>query len=255
MKAADLYVKSDALVGIEAILAGLDRKLGAGGPTAAAIRTKELAHRIATEPADSMSFDIALDVLDPRKAIEALDVVIPKDWDIVIGGGHQSYFNTQMRGRPAERYTTVREFGAVGNGLSYALGVAAARRQGRDGKIVLFEGDGGLLFHIQELETLKRQGYRILICAMNDGGYGSEFHKLRADGLDDSLAIFGRPAFENIARGFGLRGHEIRDVSVIPKLFADFTAQGETEIWNIQISDKIIAPVMRQTVKRGHGNM
>jgi hypothetical protein len=41
---------------------------------------------------------------------------------------------------------------------------------------------------IQELETLKRQGCRILICAMNDGGYGSEFHKLRADGLDDSLA-------------------------------------------------------------------
>ena len=42
----------------------------------------------------------------------------------------------------------------VGNGLSYALGVAAARRQGRDGKLVLIEGDGGLLFHIQELECV-----------------------------------------------------------------------------------------------------
>ena len=188
-KAADIYVKSDALAGIEAILAGLDKKLGVGKPTAAAIRTKELAHRIATEPADSMPFDIAPGVLDPREVIKALDAVIPKDWDIVVVGGHQAYFNTQMRGRPAERYTTVREFGAVGNGLSYALGVAAARWQAREGKIVLFEGDGGLLFHIQELETLKRQGFRILICAMNDGGYGSEFHKLRADGLDDSLAV------------------------------------------------------------------
>ena len=45
-----------------------------------------------------------------------------------------------------------------------------------------------------------------------------------ADGLDDSLAVFGRPALENIARGFGLRGHEIRDLSLIPKLFADFVA-------------------------------
>jgi thiamine pyrophosphate-dependent acetolactate synthase large subunit-like protein len=162
MKAADLYVKSDALVGIEAILAGLDKKLGAGKPTAAAIRTKELAHRIATEPSDSMEFEVATGVLDPRKAIEALDTVIPKDWDIVIGGGHQSYFNSQMRGRPA---------------------------------------------------------------------------------------------FEDIALGFGLRGNEIRDVSVIPKLFRDFTAQGESEIWNIQISDQVIAPVMRQTVKRGHGVM
>src|SRR5438034_5985623 len=62
---------------------------------------------------------------------------------------------------------------------------------------------------------------------MNAGGYGSEFHKLRVDGLDDSLAVFGRPALEKIARGFDLRGHEIRNVSVIPKLFADFAAQGE----------------------------
>ena len=32
-KAADIYVTSDALVGVEAILAGLDRKLGVGKPT------------------------------------------------------------------------------------------------------------------------------------------------------------------------------------------------------------------------------
>ena len=68
-KAADIYVRSDALIGIEAILAGLDKKLGVGKPTAAAIRTKELAHRIATEPADSEPFDIAPGVLDPREVI------------------------------------------------------------------------------------------------------------------------------------------------------------------------------------------
>src|SRR4029078_1638756 len=140
----------------------------------------ELAHRIATEPADSEHFDIEPGVLDPRAVVEAVDKVVPKDWDGVVGGGHQPYFPAQMRGRPAERYTTVREFGAVGNGLSYALGVAAGRPQGRGGESVLFEGDAGLLFHIQELETLKRQGYRILICAMNDGGYGSRCYKLPA---------------------------------------------------------------------------
>src|SRR6201991_4176124 len=34
-KAADIYVRSDALVGAEALLAGLDKKLGVGKPTAA----------------------------------------------------------------------------------------------------------------------------------------------------------------------------------------------------------------------------
>ena len=90
---------------------------------------RELAHRIATEPANSIR-STSRGSLDPRReVIKALDAVVPKDWDIVVGGGHQAYFNTQMRGRPAERYTTVREFGAVGNGLCYALGVAAARRR------------------------------------------------------------------------------------------------------------------------------
>src|SRR5258707_13544465 len=192
-KAADIYVRSDALLGVETILAGLDKKLGVGKPTAAPIRSKELAHRIATEPADSMPFDIAPGELDPREVVRAIDAIVPKDWDVVVGGGHQAYFNTQMRGRPAERYTTVREFGAVGNGLSYSVGVAAARWQGHEGKIVLFEGDGGLLFHIQELVTLKRHGFRILICAMNDGGYGSEVYKLRAAGGGHRFARFCPP--------------------------------------------------------------
>src|SRR2546423_1623862 len=186
-QAADIYVRSDALAGVEAILAGLAKTLGAGKPTAATIRSKELAHRIAIEAPDAMPVDLQPGVLDPRAVIAAIDAVVPKDWDIVVGGGHQAYFNAQMRGRPAQRYTTVREFGAVGNGLSYALGVAAARRQGRGGKIVLFEGDGGLPFHIQELETLQRPGPPLPICAMNDGGYGSEIHKPRADRVDRSL--------------------------------------------------------------------
>src|ERR1700742_3714381 len=74
--AADLYIRSDALVGVEAILAGLDNKLGVGKPTAAAIRTKALAHRIGTDPADSEPFDIEPGVLDPRAVVEAIDNVV-----------------------------------------------------------------------------------------------------------------------------------------------------------------------------------
>ena len=255
LSAAQLYIKADARAAAEAITAALDSALGAGKPTAAAIRTKELAHRIAHDPADDVAFEIAPGVLDPRAVIRALDGVIPKDWDIVGGSGHQAYFNSQMRGRPAERYLTIREFGAIGNGLAYAMGVAAARRQGRDGRLVLIEGDGGLLMHIQELETLKRHGLRMLICVLNDGAYGSEIHKLRADGVDDSGAIFGRPPFEAIARGFGLRGAEVRDLGRLPELFAGFAGQGDTEIWNIQISDQVTAPSMRKTIAKGHGVM
>src|SRR5262249_57141369 len=123
LKAADLYVRSDALVGVEALLAGLDKTLGAGKPTAAAIRSKELAHRIATEPSDSVPFDIAPGVLDPREVIRAIDAVVPKDWDIVVGGGHHAYFHTPLPPRPPERPPTAPPSRAPGRRLPAALRV------------------------------------------------------------------------------------------------------------------------------------
>ena len=253
--AAHLFITADAKATAEALLAELDATLGAKKPGAAIIRTNELAHRIATELPDDHHFEIAPDVLDPRAVIRTLDDIIPKDWDIVSGSGHQAYFNSQMRGRPPEKFCVIREFGAIGNGLSYAIGVAAARAEGGNGKVVLIDGDGSLLMHIQELETLKRHGMRVLICVLNDGAYGAEIHKFRHEGEDDSGAIFGRPAFEAIAQGFGLIGAEIRDLARVPDLFKAFSAQRETCVWNFQISDQVVAPTMRRNVARGHGKM
>jgi thiamine pyrophosphate-dependent acetolactate synthase large subunit-like protein len=157
-----------------------------------------------------------------------------------------------MRGWDPEKFHVMRDFGAVGSGLSYTVGVAAARRSG---KVVIFEGDGSLLMHIQELETLKRYRLKALICVMNDGAYGSEIHKLRQDGIDDSGAIFGRPDFAAIATGFGLRGARITDVGQFRSLFQDFQANDTAEVWDIPISDKVLTPRMRTTLKVGHGVM
>ena len=73
-------------------------------------------------------------VLDPRRVIDELDRIIPKDWDSVSGSGHQSYFHSVMRGRKPENYHVIREFGAIGNGVPFAIGVAAARKDGKTAK-------------------------------------------------------------------------------------------------------------------------
>jgi thiamine pyrophosphate-dependent acetolactate synthase large subunit-like protein len=247
LRAAHQFVVADAQLAAEAMTGAIQAR---GGRTAAVARKPALAERLKTEPADSTVFDVADDVLDPRAVIATLDAIIPKDWDIVSGSGHQAYFNSQMRGRSPSNYHVIREFGAIGNGLSFAMGVAAARGHG---KVVLIDGDGGLLMHIQELETLRRHGLRILLCVLNDGAYGSEIHKLRADGVDESGAVFGRPAFQDVARAFGLRGVEFRNVSTMASAFRDFEQQPLAEVWNIQISDQVTAPVMRKLITRGHG--
>ena len=133
-----------------------------------------------------------------------------------------------MRGRPAERYTMVREFGAVCNGLSDALGVAAARRQGPQGKIVLFEGDGGLLF-ISRARDVKRCGYRLLICAMNDGGYGSEFHKLAPTASTIAWLCSAGRRSKRLPAALGYAATRSAMCPAIPQLSAYFAAQGDSE--------------------------
>jgi thiamine pyrophosphate-dependent acetolactate synthase large subunit-like protein len=245
-KVADRYLRADAKLAVEAML---DR-LGERPNTNAQVRTPELARRMREDPADLTVYEIPDGVLDPRAVIEELDRVLAKDYDTVCGSGHQSYFHSIMRGWDPEKYHQMRDFGAIGNSIGYAVGIAAARR---NGKVILFEGDGSLIMHIQELETIRRHGLKLLICIMNDGAYGSEIHKFRQEGMDDSAAIFGRPDFAAIAKGFGLRGATVTDVGQFEELFRAYEAQDTAEVWDIHISDQVVTPRMRKQLRVGHG--
>src|SRR5690606_5079868 len=131
--------------------------------------------------------------------------------------------------RPQERFLTIREFGAIGNGISFAMGVAGARP---DRTVVLFDGDGSLMMHVQELETIRRHGMNMLIVVMNDGAYGSEVHKFRAEGMPEDGSVFGRCDFAAIARGFGLDGKTFNSLDELPKLLEAFKKKGGAAVWD-----------------------
>lgn len=234
--AAQEHMRADARLGVEALTKTIAKRANEW-------RTPALAKEIAERPADGAVFPAEPDVHDPRDVVTALDAAIPGDWELVNSSGHCSYYFAQMPGRPQEKFLTIREFGAIGNGISYAMGVAQARP---DTPVVMFDGDGSLLMHIQELETIQRHHMNILIVVLNDGGYGSEIHKLRADGLSDAGAVFGRTDLAAVARGFGMAGETINDLSALPKLIESFAQSGGAAVWDIPISDKVVSPVIRR---------
>ena len=240
--AARHVMRADARLGVEAIL----ERLPAGGRPG--WRTPALARAIAETPPDTAEFPPEPGVLDPRDVVAALDAALPIDWHMVNSSGHCSWFFAQMR-RPHDRFLTIREFGAIGNGISYAMGVAAAHPERT---VVLFDGDGSLLMHVQELETIRRHGMNILICILNDGAYGSEIHKLRDEGLPDAGAVFGRTDLGAIARGFGLGGRAVEDLSDLPALVEEFAATGGAAVWDFPVSDRVASPVIRRAHPNGH---
>ena len=232
------HLRADARLGVEALTAALPARTTMW-------RNESMAARIRDSKPDSHVFEIEPGLLDPRDAVGALERALPADWELVNSSGHCSWFFAQMPSRPQERFLTIREFGAIGNGISFAMGVAAARP---DRPVVLFDGDGSLIMHVQELETIKRHRMNILIIVMNDGAYGSEVHKLRSEGMPEDGSVFGRCDFAAIARGFGLDGRTVKRLDDLPKLLKEFAASGGAAIWDFHVSDKVVSP----TIRRAH---
>jgi len=234
------HLRADARLGVEALTAALTEEMRA---RKGSWRSDAMAARIRDTKPDSMKFEIAPGLLDPREVVEALEKILPQDWEMVNSGGHCSWFFAQMPSRAQERFLTIREFGAIGNGISFALGVAAARPERT---VVLFDGDGSLMMHVQELETIKRHGLRILVVVMNDGAYGSEVHKLRSEGMPEEGSVFGYSDFAGIARGFGLAGKTFKSLGDLPKALAEFAASGAAAVWDFHVSDKVTSPSIRR---------
>ena len=232
------HLRADARLGVEALTAALPAR-------SKGWRTEEMARRIRDSKPDSHEFEIEPGLHDPRLVVEALEEALPRDWELVNSGGHCSWFFAQMPSRPQERFLTIREFGAIGNGISFAMGVAAARP---DRRVVLFDGDGSLMMHVQELETIRRHGLNILIVVMNDGAYGSEIHKLRSEGMPEDGAVFGYCDFGSIARGFGLSGTTVKDLGDVRELVSGLRAGEGPALWDFHVSDKVVSP----TIRRAH---
>lgn len=231
------HLIADARLAAEALLDATE------GLSAPGLRDDGLAARLRDAHADPVAFDIEPGTLDPRAFIRALGDVLPRHYDIVSGTGQQGYFHTALRGFRPEAYHYCRDFAAVGNGLAYAAGVAAARGHGR---VVLFEGDGGLLMNVQELETIARENIPLLVVVSNDGAYGSEIHKLRKDGLSDRATVFGRGDLAATARSFGLRGETIDDLGQVARCMAAYDADPRPTLWNVMVSDQVVNPVLRR---------
>ena len=84
----------------------------------------------------------------------------------------------------------------------------------------------------------------ILTIVLNDGGFGSEFHKLRAAGASLEGSIFGRPDFAAIGTSFGLVGSTVKTSLDLTTAVDYFLENNQPAICDVHISDKVASPQM-----------
>lgn len=200
----DESIVGDARLTAEALLA----ELGPGNGTE--WRSSELEARIEQiDPWRGIDFVEKDGVIDPRLVTKMADELLPRKRQLIISIGHfmgspSIHFNVND---PMNLVFPWR-LGQIGCGVPVAVGAALGRP---DLLTVLFEGDGGLMATIPELETAARYKIPLLAIVIDDGGYGAERYGNLVTGKSNHLVDIDNPDFAQVARAFGLDAYTVSD--------------------------------------------
>ncbi len=232
-RAADCYVQGDAAVTTQA----LDDLLAQAKVSKEGYRTTAVKKALAGADRDAAEYEIEAGTVDPREASRIVDERLPVEIGIAIGVGHSFAFPVMIMKKPRELQIYANGFGSIGQTFATAIGAAVAL----DGKpFVAIEGDGGAMQNIQELDTLRRSGAKLLFIIMNDQTLGAEYHKLKAAGIEPALANVESPDFAAVARGFGVRGKTARTLEEVAACVDEFLAGDGAMVMDMRISRNVL---------------
>ena len=185
---------------------------------------------------DAAEYEIETGTVDRREVSRVIDDCLPSDVGIAIDVGHSFAFPVMIMKKPRVLHEFVNGFGAIGQTLPTAIGMAVALGK----PFALIEGDGGAMQNIQELDTASRLGIKLLFIVLNDEGLGAEYHKLKASGFDQNLASVRSPDFGAVALGFGCRGRVARTLDEVGAGIAEFIAGEGPMVLDLRISRNVV---------------
>lgn len=179
------------------------------GHDARGLATSELADRLASHaPADEFIDGSTESVIDPRALMVWLNDVLPPDRTVVCDvGGFMEVPLRYLEVVEPRAHVLPAAFGSVGLAMGTAIGAAVAE-PGRPTLAVM--GDGGwMMGGINGLDTAVSRGLDLVVCVLNDGGYGIEHRALVAKGTDPSIASMSWPSPCRVARSLGADSVEV----------------------------------------------
>jgi acetolactate synthase-1/2/3 large subunit len=190
------------------------------------------------------------DGIDPRAAMREIGSGLPDDAVVVCGAGHFWAFPIQYLPLPtsASFYASY-HFGSIGQTLPFALGVALAVAPR---PVIAFDGDGSVLMHIQELDTLARHGVPLKLFVVNDRAFGAELHRMPLLGIDAALGSLPRPSFAAVAEAFGASGAEASTVDALQAAMKEALADDGPFVVDLLVSRQVVCSPYRRL--RGEAN-
>ena len=149
--------------------------------------------------------DLLFEVQPQAAFAKAIRSVLPDDGVFISEMTQVGYWaNSGFPVYEPRTYLTPGYQGTLGYGFATALG-AQAGNPGK--KVVSINGDGGFMYNVQELSTMKRHGLNVAAVVFNDNAYGNVRRIQRESFGGRTIASdLLNPDFAKLAESFGVAG-------------------------------------------------
>jgi acetolactate synthase-1/2/3 large subunit len=138
------------------------------------------------------------------------------------------------------RYLRAGQSGALGAEVPYGLGASFADH---DAPVVVFVGDGGVGYHVTELDTAERYGRAFVIVVLDDEQWGAiALPQIARYGESYEMAL-PRRDWTKVAQGLGCRGYLCQDREAIKAAVTDALASKKPALIQVPVRS-VISPYM-----------
>jgi acetolactate synthase I/II/III large subunit len=178
--------------------------------------------------------------IHPARICKEITDALPANGVVVSDTGHAGMWTSQMVDlkQPGQRY--IRCAGSLGWGLPGAMGAKCALP---DQPVLCFTGDGGLYYHMTELETALRYGINLVVLVNNNRALSQEFPSLKRNydgkphGHSDELWRFSDFNFAKVAEAMGCAAFRVEQPGKIKAALQEAFSIGNKPVVVEVISD------------------
>ena len=184
--------------------------------------------------------------LRPERICKEITEALPAEGVLVSDTGHAGMWTGQMIEitKPGQRY--IRCEGSLGWGLPGAMGVKCGLP---DRPVVLFTGDGGIYYHLAELETAARHGINLVVIVNNNNSLNQEIPLVKAayrekrDTLSGEIWRFQKGInLARVAEELGCAGFRVEKPGEVKELLPKALAMGKPVVIDVASEEQALAP-------------
>jgi acetolactate synthase-1/2/3 large subunit len=181
--------------------------------------------------------------LHPAAVVQALGRMLQPEDIVVADTGYMGAWTGACYPVRAPGRHYIRAAGSLGWALPAAMGAQLARPQRR---VVCVSGDGGMGYHIGELETALRCRIPVVVVVLNNRSLAFEYHEQKYNWQNQIVAEvndFVDVDYGAVARAFGARGSRVETLEQFAQALEEALRDAAPTVIDVLVDKEVHGPV------------